>query len=64
VWALDLRAVGVWGFRVRSFFLWVFLGWYLFGVGLFGFFFCLLYLGVSCCILPIYFGVPFIFNKI
>jgi hypothetical protein len=41
---LGLRALGFW---VRDLYLVVFLGWVPFGVGLFRFFFCLLFLGVS-----------------
>lgn len=52
------------GFGFEGCFWWVFVGWVLFGVGLFRFFFCLLYLGVSCCMLSVYFGAPFVFNKI
>jgi hypothetical protein len=64
MWDLGLRVVWCLGFWVRGLYLVVFLGWVPFGVGLFGFFFCLLSLGVSFCILPVYFGAPFVFNKI
>lgn len=52
------------GFGLESCLVYEVLGRVLFDVGLLEFFLCLLSLDVSYCILPVYFGAHFIFNKI